>query len=72
MRGLAFYDHPPTFAYEFTPRGQAVGWLAQNYRDAGIPVAGSAFLNNAKAIRRFDSGWVAGRADHGDAGRMPY
>lgn len=64
---LEYFDHPPTFAYEFTPRGQAVDWLAQNYRDAGIPVAGSAFLNNAKAIRRFDRGWVAGRADHARA-----
>lgn len=63
------HEHPPTFAYEFKPRGQAVEWLAQQYRDAGIPVAQNAFLNNAKATLRFDSGWVAGRTDHARAAR---
>ncbi len=60
----AEYDHAVTYAYEFAPRGQLGDWLTQCYIDHGIPVAKSAFLNNAKATLRFDQVWVSGRADH--------
>lgn len=60
----AHYDHASTYPYEFNPRGQNAIWLTDQYVDAGIPVAQSAFLNNAKATLRFDSSWVAGRTDH--------
>lgn len=60
----AKYDHAVTYAYEFSPRGLAAGWLTDKYNIAGIGVAKSAFLNNAKATLRFDEVWVAGREDH--------
>jgi hypothetical protein len=61
---LEHYDHAPTYAYEFSPRGQNAIWLTEQYASFGIPVAQSAFLNNAKATLRFDGSWVAGRSDH--------
>ena len=60
----AEFDHAVTYAYEFSPRGQLGDWLTDCYIEAGVPVAKSAFLNNAKATLRFDSVWVSGRADH--------
>ncbi|OYZ16429.1 MAG: hypothetical protein B7Y35_00315 [Sphingomonadales bacterium 28-64-96] len=60
----AEYDHALTFAYEFSPRGQAVKWLTEQYSGAGIPVAKDAYLNNAKAVLRFDEAWVTGRSDN--------
>lgn len=60
----AEYDHALTFAYEFSPRGQAVAWLTEQYSNAGIPVARNAYLNNAKAVLRFDDAWVTGRSDN--------
>lgn len=60
----AEYDHALTFAYEFSPRGQAVEWLTVQYSDAGIPVAKDPYLNNAKAALRFDEAWVTGRSDN--------
>jgi hypothetical protein len=60
----AEYDHALSYAYEFSPRGQAVKWLTERYRDAGIPVARDAYLNNAKAVLRFDEAWITGRADN--------
>lgn len=60
----AHYDHAVTYAYEFSPRGQVADWLTEKYVSVGIPVAKSAFLNNAKATLRFDKVWVTGRDDH--------
>lgn len=64
MMILDRYDHAVSYAYEFSPRGQAVAWLNERYLAAGIPVGQNAFLNNAKALLRFDQSWVAGRPDH--------
>ncbi len=61
---IEFYDHAVSYAYEFSPRGQAVKWLNDAYLKAHIPVAKNAFLNNAKALLRFDRAWVTGRTDH--------
>lgn len=58
------FDHAVTYAYEFEPRGQKGEWLTDRYIEAGIPVAKSAVLNNAKATLRFDQVWVTGRADN--------
>lgn len=58
------FDHAVTYAYEFEPRGKKGELLTDRYIGAGIPVARSAFLNNAKATLRFDHVWVTGRADH--------
>lgn len=61
---LSFSDHAVTYAYEFSPRGQNVDFLTQQYNEAGIVVAQSAYLNNAKALLRFDIAWADGRTDH--------
>lgn len=60
----ASFDHAVTYAYEFEPRGQKGDWLTTKYVEAGIPVARSAVLNNAKATLRFDQVWVTGRTGH--------
>jgi len=57
-------DHAITFAYEFSPRGQAADWLVEQYQEAGLDVPGNPFLNNAKALLRFDRSWAWGRADY--------
>lgn len=59
---LAFCDHAVTFAYEFSPRGQTAGFLTSRYNQSGVSVAKNAFLNNAKALLRFDKEWVDGRS----------
>ncbi len=61
---LSFSDHAVTYAYEFSPRGQNVDFLTRQYNEAGIVVAQSAYLNNAKALLRFDQAWADGRTDH--------
>ncbi len=61
---LSFSDHAVTYAYEFSPRGQNVDFLTQRYNEAGIVVAQSAYLNNAKALLRFDQAWADGRSGH--------
>jgi hypothetical protein len=58
------YDHAVSYAYEFSPRGNAVRWLNDQYIEAGIPVAANAYLNNAKALLKFDRSWAVGRSDH--------
>lgn len=58
------YDHAVSYAYEFSPRGNAVRWLNDQYIEAGIPVAANAYLNNAKALLKFDKSWAVGRSDH--------
>lgn len=58
---LEHFDHAVTYAYEFAPRGQAFLWLNEQYVNAGLPTAKSAFLNNAKATLRLDKGWAVGR-----------
>jgi len=60
----AEFDHALTYAYEFSPRGESANWLTDRYIQNGVPVARSAFLNNAKATLRFDSAWVSGRTEH--------
>jgi hypothetical protein len=59
---LSFCDHAVTFAYEFSPRGQTAAFLTNRYNKSGISVAKNAFLNNAKALLRFDKEWVDGRS----------
>ncbi|MGH6781318.1 MAG: hypothetical protein ACREB5_04340, partial [Sphingomonadaceae bacterium] len=61
---LSFCDHAVSYAYEFSPRGQNADFLTGRYNEAGITVAKSAYLNNAKALLRFDRGWADGRSDH--------
>jgi hypothetical protein len=64
LMSLSFCDHAVTYAYEFSPRGQNAASLMQKYNEAGVPVAKNAFLNNAKALLRFDATWVDGRAEN--------
>lgn len=59
-----YFDHAVTYAYEFQPRGMNGQWMTDRYIEAGIPVARSAVLNNAKATLRFDHVWVYGRDGH--------
>ena len=57
-------DHAVTFAYEFSPRGETADWLVTRYQEAGLQVAGNPYLNNAKALLRFDQSWAWGRPDY--------
>lgn len=52
-----FYDHAVTDPYEFSPRGQAAGWLFNAY-PASLVSAGNPFLNNMKSVGSIDSTWA--------------
>ena len=52
-----FYDQAITDLYEFSPRGQAAGWLFNAY-PASLVNAGNPFLNNMKSVGRIDSTWA--------------
>lgn len=52
-----FYDHAITDLYEFSPRGQAAGWLFNSY-PTSLVSAGNPFLNNMKSVGRIDSTWA--------------
>ena len=52
-----YFDHAVTDLYEFRPRGQAAGWLFEQYPPA-LVTAGNPFLNNAKSVERLDEQWV--------------
>lgn len=52
-----FYDHAITDLYEFSPRGQAAGWLFNAY-PTSLVNAGNPFLNNMKSVGRIDSTWA--------------
>lgn len=54
-----FYDHPPSIAYEFSPRGTASRYL-QN-RHPTYRGKGSAILNLAKSAPSLDDNWAWGR-----------
>lgn len=56
---LTIYNHRISNAYEFFPRGQGLLWLAKQYRNSGLNVAGSPFLNNAKSVDTLDTFWAA-------------
>ncbi|MGR9241362.1 hypothetical protein ACU8OH_21485 [Rhizobium leguminosarum] len=56
---LTIFHHKISNAYEFEPRGLGLLWLASRYRDSGLDVAGSPFLNNAKSVDTLDTFWAA-------------
>lgn len=64
LSSLSTCDHAVTFAYEFSPRGQAADWLIKQYQEASLAVASNPYLNNAKALLRFDRSWAWGRSDY--------
>lgn len=64
LSSLDSSDHAVTFAYEFSPRGQAADWLIVQYQEASLAVASNPYLNNAKALLRFDRSWAWGRSDY--------
>ncbi|MCA8199191.1 hypothetical protein [Burkholderia vietnamiensis] len=51
------FDHAVTDLYEFNPRGQAAGWLFEQYPPA-LATAGNPFLNNAKSVERLGDSWA--------------
>lgn len=59
LTALTIYHHRVSNAYEFEPRGQGLLWLAGQYLNAGLDVAGSPFLNNAKSVDTLDEFWAA-------------
>jgi hypothetical protein len=52
-----YYDHPPEFPYEFSPRGKVSGWLATRY-PVVLTATGNPFLNNAKSVDVLDRSWA--------------
>jgi hypothetical protein len=52
-----YYDHPPEFPYEFSPRGKTSAWLATRY-PAVLTATGNPFLNNAKSVDVLDRSWA--------------
>ena len=62
-----YFDHPPSIAYEFKPRGRACRFLQDQhptYREMG-----AAILNVAKGAQSLDDNWAWGRMEdrRGDA-----
>ncbi|MCF6287159.1 MAG: hypothetical protein L3K26_18525, partial [Candidatus Hydrogenedentes bacterium] len=57
------YDHPPSYLYEFTPRGTAVDALMRLY-PSPLSEARNPFLNNAKAASRWNSDWAKSKKPH--------
>lgn len=57
---MEFYDHPPTWAYEFAPRGAAAQSIFKRYPDF-MGISGNPILNNAKAASRLDEPWALSR-----------
>jgi hypothetical protein len=56
---LTTYHHRISNAYEFSPRGLGLLWLANRYLNSGLDVADSPFLNNAKSVDTLDTFWAA-------------
>ncbi|MDV2978185.1 UNVERIFIED_CONTAM: hypothetical protein Q9R71_13455 [Actinomycetes bacterium ARC8] len=54
---LEFYDHPASYLYEFSPRGQ----IALKLFDRYPAVTGNPVLNNAKAVERLNAIWARNR-----------
>lgn len=54
---LEFYDHPASYLYEFSPRGQIALALFERYP----AVTGNPILNNAKAVERLNHIWARNR-----------
>lgn len=61
---LSAFDHAVSYAYEFAPRGQACLWLTEKYKESGIDVKKTTFLNNAKATLRLDFRWAIDRDNY--------
>lgn len=59
---VEFFDHPPTWLYEFAPRGNVALWVFSQY-PSYMEIAGNPVLNNAKATPRADLGWAMNRDD---------
>ncbi|MCT2089575.1 hypothetical protein M3D92_09760 [Micrococcus terreus] len=54
---IEFYDHPATYLYEFSPRGQVAMALFSRYPTA----TGNPVLNNAKAVESVNHSWARNR-----------
>lgn len=54
---LEYYDHPATYLYEFSPRGQVALEVFDRYGVA----TGNPILNNAKAVQSLDQAWARNR-----------
>lgn len=55
-----YYDHALPYLYEFSPRGEAFWWLAEQYPASLLPQANAA-LNNAKSVQVLDGDWAAAK-----------
>lgn len=55
-----YHDHALPYLYEFSPRGEAFYWLADQYPTALLPNADAA-LNNAKSVQVLDDDWAAAK-----------
>jgi hypothetical protein len=58
-----FYDHPPEFLYEFSPRGSMADEIFGRY-PIGLAPAGNPVLNNFKAVEAADMAWARSRPSH--------
>lgn len=57
------YDHPVTYLYEFSPRGEAANTL---FKEAYPNVSTqNPFLNLAKAVHKLDYSWLENRTESG-------
>jgi hypothetical protein len=56
-----FFDHPPSWLYEFKPRGRNANRLVSRIY-SGHLTTGNPILNNAKAQARADRNWASTRA----------
>lgn len=54
---VEFFDHPPSYLYEFIPRGALALDLFARYSTA----TANPVLNNAKAVQRLDRQWARNR-----------
>lgn len=61
---LEFFDHPPSWAYEFKPRGRTPKAVFDLYASLPGVSADNPFLNNAKSVDRIDRFWANTKDDH--------
>lgn len=54
---IEFYDHPASYLYEFSPRGQVAKEIFNKYPT----VTGNPVLNNAKAVETINATWARNR-----------
>jgi len=57
---LAFFDHPPAYVYEFSPRGKVALEVFSRFPEA-LVATGNPILNNVKATEAADSAWARSR-----------